>query len=97
MTCTPPLLMGSQEKGGESGHLGHADGPQVLEGCLPHLPQKWQGGHSRGPTARDSHILVKCLEMGLWRRITCSTFKDKITLGGRLTLDLQLKGRKVCF
>lgn len=28
MTCTPPLLLGSQEKGGESGHLGHADGPQ---------------------------------------------------------------------
>lgn len=26
MTCTPPLLLGSQEKGGESGHLG--DGPQ---------------------------------------------------------------------
>lgn len=96
MTCTPPLLMGSQEKGGESGHLGHAGGPQVQEGCLPHLPQKRQEAHSRCQTARDSHILVKCLDMGIWR-ITCSTFKDKITPGGRLTLDLQLKGWRVCF
>lgn len=96
MTHTPPLLMGSQEKAGESGHLGHADGLQVQGGGLPYLPQKRPGAHSRGPTARDSHILVKCLERGSWR-ITCSTFKDKATPGRRLILELQLKGRRVCF
>lgn len=75
MTCTPPLLMGSQEKAGESGHVGHADGLQVQGGGLPHLPQKWPGTRSHCPTACDSHILVKCLERDSWRSAPLSRIK----------------------